>query len=205
MKRHSVLLTVLLVILSIVYLANHNWSPTRITDREAIPAEKTLDGDRPLTTTMEYPSTDTDTTQMIPVNTRVDETHVSDPMQKITANGESAKKSDSASPTIMNESRYLSYTPELFALHANTKRVLFFYAAWCPTCQPTDKEFTLEQANIPGDVILFRTDYDHETELKTKYGVTYQHTFVYLNSDGNALSTWNGGGMKELIDHTQSP
>jgi len=104
----------------------------------------------------------------------------------------------------MISSRYLSYTPELFESLSNSKRVLFFYASWCPMCRPTDAEFTLEQDNIPLDVALFRTDYDHETELKAQYGVTYQHTFVYVDSNGKAISTWNGGGLDELIDRTQN-
>lgn len=106
-------------------------------------------------------------------------------------------------PVVMTSSRYLSYTPELLASLSNTKRVYFFYAPWCPTCRPADAEFTLQQENIPGDVTLFRTDYDHETKLKIMYGVTYQHTFVYVDDQGKAIATWNGGGMKELLEHTK--
>ncbi|PIZ45536.1 hypothetical protein CO180_03040 [candidate division WWE3 bacterium CG_4_9_14_3_um_filter_41_6] len=117
---------------------------------------------------------------------------------------DSTKTGGSESAQILNEFRYLSYTPELFESHADTKRVYFFHAPSCTTCQDADREFTLEQENIPGDVTLFRTDYDHETGLREDFAVTNQHTLVYVDSNGNVVSTWSGGGMQELIEHTQA-
>ena len=95
-------------------------------------------------------------------------------------------------PSIIKESTY-------------PKIVLFFYANWCPTCIPIDKEFKDRNTEIPGDVSIFQVNYnDSETDseekvLAAKYGVTYQHTFVQIDKEGNEITKWNGGGLDKLI------
>ena len=81
------------------------------------------------------------------------------------------------------------------------KRVLYFYATWCPTCSVANEDFTVNAARIPQDVVIFRTNYDSEVELKRKYAITYQHTFVQVDENGNELAKWNGGGLTELISN----
>ncbi|HJZ05621.1 hypothetical protein A2634_05450 [Candidatus Amesbacteria bacterium RIFCSPHIGHO2_01_FULL_48_32] len=98
------------------------------------------------------------------------------------------------------QSNYVDYTPAAFAAAINKRRVLYFYATWCPTCSVANEDFTVNAAQIPTDVVIFRTDYDRETTLKAKYGITYQHTFVQVDTNGNELAKWNGGGLNELIN-----
>lgn len=99
--------------------------------------------------------------------------------------------------------KYVAYSPAAFNLAKGTKRVLFFYASWCPTCKPADAEFRAKTDMIPADVTLFRIDYDTATDLKKQYNVTYQHTFVLVDGLGNEVTTWNGGGVDKLIANTQ--
>lgn len=96
-------------------------------------------------------------------------------------------------------SRYMTYSKTAFESAADKKRVLFFHAPWCPTCRPADAAFQKDETLIPEDVVLFKTDYDTATELKKKYEVTYQHTFVQVDANGNAITKWNGGQLNELI------
>jgi hypothetical protein len=35
-------------------------------------------------------------------------------------------------------------------------------------------------------------NYDNSTALKQKYAVTYQHTFVQVDKDGNLIKKWSG-------------
>jgi len=95
--------------------------------------------------------------------------------------------------------RYVQYTPEKFEQSKSKKRVYFFHAAWCPTCKIANEEFNSNSASIPENIILFKTDYDTESELKQKFGITYQHTFVQVDEEGNEITKWNGGGLSELI------
>ena len=99
----------------------------------------------------------------------------------------------------MQTSRYMSYSETAFESSADKKRVLFFHAPWCPTCRPADAAFQNNSANIPEDVVLFKTDYDSSGALKKKYGITYQHTFVQVDEDGREVTKWNGGDIRDLI------
>jgi len=107
------------------------------------------------------------------------------------------------SGVVMQESRYVQYSSEKFNSYSDKKRVYFFHAAWCPTCKVANEEFNADSNLIPEDVVLFKTDYDSEQALKKKFGITYQHTFVYVNEKGDEITKWNGGGVAELIENTR--
>lgn len=98
--------------------------------------------------------------------------------------------------------RYVEYSKEAFDKAINNKRVYFFHAKWCPTCKIANEEFIQNMDKIPNDVILFKADYDTEKELKTQYGITYQHTFVLVDNEGKEIKKWNGGDIEELISNT---
>ncbi len=97
--------------------------------------------------------------------------------------------------------QYVEYTPQAYAASADEKRVLFFHAGWCPTCKAADADIAGRLDEIPEDVVIFKTDYDTETDLKDEYGITYQHTFVQVDEDGNEVTKWNGGEMDEILEN----
>ncbi len=86
---------------------------------------------------------------------------------------------------------YEDYTPEKLVLAENKKVILFFKANWCPTCQGADKNIL--SSKIPSDIAILKVDYDTSFELKKKYGVTVQHTFVQVDKNGNMIKKWIGG------------
>lgn len=102
-------------------------------------------------------------------------------------------------------SRYVMYSKSEYDKAAGNRRVLFFYASWCPTCRPTDANLKESTSKIPEDVIVIRVNYNdpetdqEEKDLAKKYGVTYQHTFVQIDSEGKEVAKWNGGQIDELI------
>lgn len=103
------------------------------------------------------------------------------------------------------DSHYVEYSSKVLADSANTKRVLFFYANWCPTCRPADANFKANIGKIPTGVTLIRVNYNdsdtdaEEKALADKYEVTYQHTFIQIDKDGNPVTRWNGGQIGELL------
>lgn len=93
---------------------------------------------------------------------------------------------------------YVEFSKQAFEAAKDKKRVYFFHANWCPTCKAANETFTISPNAIPADVVVFKTDYDTQTELKKKYGITYQHTFVQVDPAGNELAKWNGGDLDLL-------
>lgn len=101
--------------------------------------------------------------------------------------------------------QYTTYSKENLEQAKSSRRVLFFYASWCPNCQPADAELSKKMSEIPSDVTVIRVNYNDpdtdqdEKDLARQYGVTYQHTFVQIDSAGQVVTKWNGGALAELL------
>lgn len=126
----------------------------------------------------------------------------SDSMMK---RNDSAMEDEEMMADKMATSRYVQYTKSAFNNASGNRRVLFFYASWCPTCKPADANFTQNVSKIPSDVTLIRVNYNdpetdqEEKDLAKKYYITYQHTFVQIDSTGKEIAKWNGGQIDELL------
>ncbi|TSC66418.1 MAG: thioredoxin [Candidatus Berkelbacteria bacterium Gr01-1014_85] len=96
------------------------------------------------------------------------------------------------SDTISKAGSYEDYSQTKIALAASGDVVLFFHAPWCPTCRALNSDIEKNLGSIPATVTILKTDYDTETSLKQKYGVTTQHTLVQVNQDGALIKKWSG-------------
>jgi thioredoxin 1 len=111
----------------------------------------------------------------------------------------------SGSDTNTSSSQYIKYEKNVIDDTKSERRVLFFYASWCPTCRPADADFTQNENQLPEDVTVIRVNYNdpdtdqEEKNLAQKYGITYQHTFVQIDEQGNEVTKWNGGKLSELV------
>ncbi len=94
---------------------------------------------------------------------------------------------------------YEDYAPEKLAFADTGSVVLFFHATWCPSCRVLEKDIDKNSSEIPVDVAVLKLDYDEETELKKKYGVTTQHTLVQVDSEGKLIQKWSGGSSLESV------
>ena len=111
--------------------------------------------------------------------------------------------SQQSSTNVSNSSSaYLDYSEEVFKAEAakGNKIVLFFRASWCPVCYEIDKEFHDHFNDVPPGISVLKVDYvsSANDSLKKKYAITYQHTFVQIDKDGNEITKWNGGGIDNL-------
>lgn len=111
----------------------------------------------------------------------------------------------SKNPNLDNNSKYVEYSKEALDRASTSRRVLFFYASWCPTCRPADADFRTNLNKFPEDLVLIRVNYNdpdtdrEEKDLAKKYAVTYQHTFVQIDAAGAEVKKWNGGQTEELL------
>lgn len=99
------------------------------------------------------------------------------------------------------ENQLLAYSSENLIVATNNggKALIFFHAAWCPYCLGAEKDILAKFDRIPSGITILKADYDREKELKKKYSVTTQHTFVQVDREGNEITKWVGGDTLEEI------
>ncbi len=96
--------------------------------------------------------------------------------------------------------RYVEYSEENLASTKDTKQVVFFHAPWCSTCNEFEKEIIAQ--GVPEGITILKADYDNDTDLKQKYGVRLQSTFVLLDENGEVENTWPfGQGLDNNISN----
>lgn len=80
---------------------------------------------------------------------------------------------------------YMDYESGKSMIGQSDKKVaLFFHAERCPACRLAEKNIITNKDTIDSNIVLLKVDYDTASELKQKYGITSQTSYVLLNSDG---------------------
>lgn len=97
------------------------------------------------------------------------------------------EKSPLKTETKQEVTNYLDYSP-IALKKAKGRILLFFHTDWCSTCKSFDKQIT--EQGIPEDITILKIDFDTATELKKKYTILSQATFVQVDQDGNAYKRW---------------
>lgn len=82
---------------------------------------------------------------------------------------------------------YTDYSPEALK-NASWNIVLFFHADWCPTCQAIEKDILSKE--VPSGLTILKVDYDTATDLKKKYNVLTQSSFVQVDNEWNMIKRW---------------
>ncbi len=125
---------------------------------------------------------------------------------------ESAPEPENAMMMMVQDGQTMNTTAEPFIDYQNLEQakmiaseaptVLFFYASWCPTCRSAREEFNERQDELK-HINIILVDYDNSDDLQKKYGVSYQHTFVQIDENGEAIIKWNGGATDSLLSNVK--
>ncbi len=86
---------------------------------------------------------------------------------------------------------YQAYSADKLALASDGHVLLFFHAEWCQTCRTIESEIKASPTALPAGVHILKVDYDNATDLRQKYGVTVQHTFVEVDAQGKLIQKWS--------------
>ncbi len=101
--------------------------------------------------------------------------------------------------------QYVDYSASTLSSIDKEKRILFFKADWCPSCNALDRDIESNLSSIPENVAILKADYDSETELKKKYKVASQHTLVVLDENEEEVEKWSGIlTLDDLLTATKS-
>lgn len=96
------------------------------------------------------------------------------------------------------EGRYIEYDEPAVTADGYSETIIFFHAGWCPECRAFDQAIQL--STIPAGTQILKLDYDSSTELREKYEVTLQSTFVKVDQDGALLTKWVGYGRDKSVE-----
>jgi peptide-methionine (S)-S-oxide reductase len=91
---------------------------------------------------------------------------------------------------IPKKSQYRPYDERELQTLTGAQILLFFHAEWCSTCRNFDKQII--ESSLPKNLVIYQVDYDSATELKKKYSILSQSTWVQIDSTGKAYKRWLG-------------
>ena len=123
----------------------------------------------------------------------------SDAMSSAKSPSSATSHSDSASQSYITYDQYQASKDT----YADSKVVLFFNATWCPDCRAINEALTSDPGKIPAKTTVVSVDYDQHTDLRQRYGVTTQHTFVQIDTNGEKTRQWVSTSVDALLKELQ--
>ncbi len=82
---------------------------------------------------------------------------------------------------------YVDYSDTAITKASGT-RLLFFHAPWCSQCRAIESD--IKEQGVPSNATVIKVDYDSNQDLRKKYNVTLQTTFVKVDKDGNEIEKY---------------
>jgi hypothetical protein cdivTM_02768 len=123
----------------------------------------------------------------------------SDAMSSAKSSSSATSHSDSASQSYITYDQYQASKDK----YADSKVVLFFNAKWCPACRAINEALTSDPGKIPAKTTVVSVDYDQHTDLRQRYGVATQHTFVQIDTNGEKTRQWVSTSVDALLKELQ--
>ena len=105
---------------------------------------------------------------------------------EVKADDDMMDKEEEPSAMKKESGQYVAYSDGVIG--NGQKSVLFFHAPWCPACKQNDEYLSDWYGSEEFPVSVYKVDYDTASELKKKYGITGQDTFVQIDGAGNAIT-----------------
>jgi methionine-R-sulfoxide reductase/methionine-S-sulfoxide reductase len=100
------------------------------------------------------------------------------------------------------ETGYIEYSAEILKNAKQEFIVLFFHANWCPTCKAFEETVLTEV--IPENIVIMKVNFDTEAELRKKYNILSQTSFVIVDNKWNLRKRWIGArSITDIIEKTQ--
>lgn len=97
-----------------------------------------------------------------------------------------------------------SYTTyAVWSLPGTWDVVLFFHADRCPSCVRAEK--SILKSWIPAWLHISKVDYDTHKELRERYGIRSQTSYVHIDPEGKAIRTRIGSmNIASILDQLET-
>lgn len=99
------------------------------------------------------------------------------------SSGRSQGGLDDDTRTDDSTAQYIDYSQESFAEHADSQRVLVFTSTTDQTSSELDTLLTSSLAELPSDVVMFKTDTDKHADIADQFGAQ-PGVAIKFNTDG---------------------
>lgn len=83
---------------------------------------------------------------------------------------------------------YTDYSEEKVKNATQKNIILFFHADWCSSCKAFEAKVLSE--NIPEDILILKVDFDKNNELRQKYNILTQTSFVLIDKNWKLIKRW---------------
>ena len=110
--------------------------------------------------------------------------------------------SPNSSQATSQNGQYIDYD-EVRLASSKDDNYIFFHAPWCPQCRAIENSINAG-GQIPEGVTIYKLDYDSNQELRRKYGVTLQTTFVKVDNRGNFIDkyvAYDSPSIKSVVEN----
>jgi thiol-disulfide isomerase/thioredoxin len=101
-------------------------------------------------------------------------------------------------PAVATTSQFRIYSPEAAALEETS--LLFFAASWSSRSNALEQFLRDAYSQERLRMTTFKVDFDAANDLKTRYGVSSQDTFVHIDQRGKALEIINNPTESRLLE-----
>jgi len=83
---------------------------------------------------------------------------------------------------------YTDYSEEKAKNATQKNIILFFHTDWCSSCKSFEEKVLSE--NIPEDILILKVDFDKNNELRQKYNILTQTSFILIDKNWNLIKRW---------------
>lgn len=111
-----------------------------------------------------------------------------EPSQALSENPQATYEGKNKFANTQSNAQYQGYSESAYNnLLGKKPFALFFHASWCPTCRAEEKLIQENLSSFPKGFTILKADYDKETALKKKYGITMQSIVVVFDKTGKEI------------------
>lgn len=102
---------------------------------------------------------------------------------------------------VENAGEYIVYTPAALAKATaeGKNTALFFHSKTCGSCEKLDNAINSDTADLPENMVVFKTDWDDNQELAWELNVAKYHTVAFMNDNGTSKNVSGLFTVSDLV------